>query len=166
MLLMTSWLTGLSGKRADKFFTSMRNHVKIVLLLAAVAGLSSCEDILTDLGADITREMLEDTWKVEETGGSYKSAEEVYYVEISLHPTDSGRILIYNFYNVDADAEAVLDGGMDLLLPRQTIEGGYTVSGSGQVQGNKANQIIWTYSVNDGSGVAESITAVYSRLTF
>lgn len=127
--------------------------------------ISSCEDLLGDLNSGITREMLVDTWKVEETPGQYKSDEEIYWVEISEHLTDTARIIIYNFYNVDADAEAVLSG-TTLTLPQQTIEGDYTVEGSGEIQGNKGNEIIWSYSVDDGSGVSENITAIFTRLTF
>ncbi len=131
----------------------------------AFIGFSSCEDMLGDLGSDITREMLVDTWKVEETHSTYKSKEEVYWVEISLHPTDTSKIIINNFYNIDADAEAILNS-RTLALPQQTIDGGYAVSGSGQIQGNKGNEIIWNYSADDGSEIPDKINAVYTRLTF
>ncbi len=136
------------------------------LLPVLVAGmiLSSCEDLLTNVDGD-PRDKLVDTWKVDETPASYKSTMEVYWVEISKHPYDSNRVVIYNFYNVDADAEATLSGST-LSLPLQTLEGGYRVSGSGQIQGTKANEIIWTYTVDDGSGQEDRVTAVYSRLTF
>ena len=128
--------------------------------------LNSCEDILGDLNGRLSQDMLVDTWKVEENTGSYKSAEEVYWVEIEAHPSDTGRIVIYNFYNVEAEAEAILAGGMELIIPEQVLEGGYTVTGRGEAQGNRANQIIWTYTVDDGSGIPENITAIYTRLTF
>ena len=143
----------------------IRIWIPCLFILLAGAGLSSCEDLLTNLDSGITREKLIDTWKVDETPGSYKSALEVYWVEISEHPYDTSRVIIYNFYNVDADAEAVLSGST-LNLPVQTLEGGYTVSGSGEIQGSKANEIIWTYSVDDGSGVEDKVTAVYTRLSF
>ena len=128
--------------------------------------LSSCEDILGDQDVEFTREMLVDTWKVEETHGVYKSEMEVYWVEISLHPMDTSKIIIYNFYNVDADAEAILTSGKNLELKQQTLQGGYTVAGSGQVQGSRGNEIIWSYSVDDGSGVPDNVSAIYTRLTF
>jgi hypothetical protein len=138
----------------------------ILLLLLAAGVLSSCEDLLTDLESGDPRNKLEDTWKVDETpGGGKKSAEETYRVEISKHPYDSTRVVISNFYNVQADAQAVLSGST-LTLPLQTLEGGYTVRGSGQIQGVKADEIIWTYRVDDGSGAEERFTAVYSRSTF
>lgn len=139
-----------------------RDCLPVLFFLLAIAALSSCEDLLTDSG-DL-RDKLVDTWKVDETAVPQKSALEVYWVEISKHPYDTSRVVIYNFYNVDADAEAILSGST-LNLPLQTLEGGYDVSGSGQIKGSKANEIIWTYTVDDGSGVAENISAVYTRLT-
>ena len=152
--------------RKQNIVDSLTGRLLLILIfgLSAVV-ITSCEDILGDLNSGITREMMVDTWKVEETPGQYKSEEEVYWVEISEHLTDTSKVIIYNFYNIDADAEAILNGST-LDLPLQTIEGGYIVEGSGEIQGNKGNEIIWSYSVDDGSGVPEKITAVYTRLTF
>jgi len=141
------------------------NRILFLLLILTVIGLSSCEDLLSDLDGGDPRDKLIDTWKVEETIGSKKSASEVYWVEIFKHPSDSSKVVIFNFYNVDADAEAVLNGNT-LSLPLQDLDGGFTLSGNGEIQGSKANEIIWTYVVDDGSGVYENITEVYTRLTF
>ncbi len=121
---------------------------------------TSCEDLLTNDTGD-QRGNLVDTWKCDEQNGYYKSVKEIYYVEISKHPTDSARILIYNFYNVDANAEAILQG-KTLTLQQQTLQGGYQVSGTGEVQGNW-NEILWSYKVDDGSGVSNNVNAVYTR---
>jgi hypothetical protein len=156
-----------SGDRArgDSAGRTFRTWQAILMFLLAAGALTSCEDLLTDLGSGDPRDKLVDTWKVEETaGGRKKSAEETYWVEISKHPYDSTRVVIYNFYNVQDDAQAVLSGST-LTLPIQILQGGYTVRGSGQIQGVKANEIIWTYWVDDGNGVEERFTAVYSRLT-
>lgn len=143
-----------------------RRRILVFLMMLAVGGFPSCEDLLTDLDSGDPRDKLVDTWKVDETSsGKRKSALEIYYVEISRHPFDSTRVVIYNFYNVHADAEAVLSGST-LNLPLQSLEGGYAVRGSGQIQGIKASEIIWTYRVDDGSGVEENLTAVYTRPSF
>ncbi|MCK4747730.1 MAG: hypothetical protein KAT15_11860, partial [Bacteroidales bacterium] len=113
----------------------------VLLILTAGIILSSCEDLLGDQDSGDPRDKLVDTWKCDETPGTYKSALDVYWVEISKHLYDSTRIVIYNFYNVDAEAEAVLNGNA-LTLPLQMLEGGFQVSGSGQIQGSKANEII------------------------
>lgn len=140
-------------------------RIQLLILILAGAGMSSCEDLQTDLDGRDPRDRLVDTWKVEESGSPLKAGNDVYWVEISKHPSDSGKIIIYNFYNVDSDAEAILNNNV-LNLPLQELAGGFTVNGAGEIQGTKSNQIIWTYSVDDGSGVAENVTAVYSRLTF
>ena len=143
-----------------------RKWIYLFFAAAALTGLASCEDLLTDPDSGNMRDRLMDTWRVSETTAARKSVmDDVYWVEISKHPSDSNRVVIYNFYNVDADAEAVVNGN-SLTLPLQLLEGGYEVSGSGQIQGSKANEIIWSYTVDDGSGVAEAVNAVYTRLTF
>jgi len=146
-------------------FWVLKGMVLSVFLLAGIA-FSSCEDLLPELNTVVPRDKLIDTWKVTETTDPLKSAmNDVYWVNISKHPFDSNKLVIYNFYNVDSDAEATLDG-YTLNLPRQTLEGGYTVTGSGEIQGSKANEIIWTYTADDGSGEVEKGSAVYTRLTF
>jgi hypothetical protein len=137
----------------------IRDCIAVLFILLAVTGLSSCEDILSD-SVD-PRNKLTGTWKVDETAGTLKTALEIYRVEISKHPYDSNRIVIYNFYNVDADAEAVLSG-RTLALPRQTLQGGFDVSGSGQITGSNANEITWSYTVDDGSSIPVSRIAVYT----
>jgi len=142
-----------------------KGMVLSIIFLSGIA-LSSCEDLVPDLNTVISRDKLVDTWKVTETTDPVKSAmDDVYRVDISKHPFDSSKVVIYNFYNVGADAEATLEG-LTLSLPLQTLEGGYSVSGYGEIQGSKANEIIWTYTADDGSGEVEKGTAVYTRLTF
>ena len=70
--------------------------IPLLLFLLAGIGLTSCEDLLTDLDSGDPRDKLVDTWKVDETSGYYKSALEVYYVEISKHPYDTSRVVIYS----------------------------------------------------------------------
>ena len=122
----------------------------------------SCEDLMSILSDP--RGKLIDTWNVNETSPGIKSDDEVYRVVIAEHPTDSSRILISNFYNVGENtmAEAIL-ADMSLNLPVQTLPGGFTVSGSGDIQ-TDWNSINWSYSVDDGSGIPETFTAVYTRL--
>lgn len=45
----------------------------------------------------------------------------------------------------------------------KTLSGGFTISGSGKIQ-TDWNSIHWNYIVDDGSGIPESYTAVYTRL--
>ena len=137
-------------------------HQVLTLALLSFACIS-CEDLLSNLNQD-ARSRLIDAWKVDESGSSYKSGLEIYWVEISKHPTDSARILISNFYNVggQSSAKATL-AGRALTLPLQTLTGGFSISGSAEIQ-EDWNKITWTYSVDDGSGIPDGITAVYTRL--
>ena len=121
----------------------------------------ACEDLLNILDTDDQRSRLVDAWKCDESS-TYKSELEIYWVEISKHPTDSSRILISNFYNVNTNAEAILSG-MELTLPPQTLQGGFTVTGKGDIH-DDWNKITWSYSVDDGSGETSNVTAIYTRL--
>lgn len=143
-------------------FDRKRATRAFLLLVLLMVSLTSCEELL-NLPGGIGRGRLVDLWLVNENLTSRKSAMEVYYVEIREHPSDSARILIANFLNVDSgtDAEAILSG-RQLTLPTQTLEGGYTVSGTGDVS-DDWERIDWSYNVNDGSGIHDSYTAVYRR---
>ena len=121
----------------------------------------SCEDLLTELVNNDPRSAIAGLWLCDESDDYLKAVNETYYVEIDLHPTDSSRVLISNFFNVDDDAQAVLSGDL-LTLPVQTLQGGFTVRGSGLIT-KKGNQIDWTYHVDDGSGIEYKITAVYTK---
>jgi hypothetical protein len=130
----------------------------LVIILILCAG---CEDLLKDLNHDDPRVRITGLWLCEESDDYLKSIEETYYVEIDAHPFDSSRVLISNFFNIYDDAEAVLSGDQ-LSLPLQTLNGGFTVRGSGTINNND-DQINWVYDVDDGSGVEYKITAVYKK---
>ena len=141
------------------------NRILFYILILTGTGMTSCEDALPGIEGGDPRDRLVDTWKVEDTAGGKKSGMGVYYVDISKHFNDSSRIVIHNFYDVSSEAEAILSG-TKLTLPIQQLEGGFTISGKGEILGVKSNEIIWTYTVDDGSGTAESISELYTRLTF
>lgn len=138
--------------------------MKITAVLVMLAILAySCENLLgPDTVSD--RDRLVDTWKVTETSSPLKSAQGAYWVEIEKHPDRQDMILIYSFHGLGDNvyAEAVLSG-RTLTLENQTLEGGWVVQGSGVVQ-NSWDEIIWTYTVDDGSGILEKVEAVYTRL--
>ncbi len=116
---------------------------------------------MKELNPDDPRDRVTGLWLCEESDDYLKSVNETYYVEIDPHPSDSSRVLISNFFNIDDDAEAILSG-YQLSLPVQTLKGGFTVRGSGSITKNDA-QINWVYYVDDGSGVDYKITAVYKK---
>ena len=133
------------------------------LSIAIIALLStSCEDLLPGLLEQRSR--LVDDWRVDESITGNKSTNEIYRVTITEHSEDSTKVLISNFYNVGngAIAEAVLSG-KNLTLHSQILQGGFTVSGSGEIQ-SSWDEIVWSYSVDDGSGIADYFSATFSRM--
>lgn len=141
---------------------NINKYILLCLVVLIIMFAGGCEDLLTDLGNDDSRERITGSWICDESEGYLKSLE-TYPVEIYLHPDDSTRVLIFNFFNLDPDisAEAILSGSR-LILPGQTLEGGFTISGSGLISKSNA-QIDWEYTVNDGSGEDYELTALYTK---
>ena len=146
---------------------SIKSHLNIMkfagmlLLLGFMA--YSCEDLLgPDTGDD--RDKLVDTWKVAEESSPLKSGQGAYWVEIEKHPDNQNMVRIYFFHGLGDDvyAEASL-GGSTLTLGSQVLQGGWTIQGSGEIQ-KSWNEIHWTYTADDGSGVIDQVTAVYTRI--
>ena len=136
-------------------------HIIVALVFSAVLFFTGCDELNSDPEID-PRSRLVDSWMVDESSSYYKSGLEVYRIEIYKHPTDSSKIGIYNFFNVDANAEAILSDRR-LTLPHQSLDGGFSVSGTGEIQSGW-NEIIWSYDVDDGSGVRNDVAATYTRI--
>lgn len=129
--------------------------VSIMLLLG------SCE-IAEDLaGGNATVAELEGEWTCDETSEIYKSTTSVYSVSISPDPDNENGVIIDNFYGLGAAVYADVSG-MNLVVNLQTASGGYEVSGSGVIS-NNYREINWVYNVDDGSGVIDHCTAVYTK---
>ena len=105
-----------------------------------------------------------DTWKVDENSTPLKSELEIYWVEIEKHPDNEDLIRIYFFHGLGENiyAEASLNG-TTLTLGYQVLHGGWAVQGSGAIQKNW-NEIIWSYTADDGSGMVENVSALYTRI--
>lgn len=133
----------------------------ILLILGFLA--YSCEDLPGPDTGDV-RDNLVDTWKVTEVSSPLKSVQGAYWVEIEKHPDKQNVILIYFFHGLGDDvyAEASLSG-TTLTLGLQDLPGGWTVQGSGEIQKNW-NEINWSYTADDGSGIIDQVTAVYTRI--
>jgi hypothetical protein len=140
------------------------NFPKFLVIMAVFAILAiSCEDLPgPDTGDD--RDKLVDTWKVMDESEPLKSGQINYWVEIEKDPDQQDMIRIYSFNYLGEDiyARASLSGST-LTLAQQYLPGGWTVQGSGEIQ-NGWNEIHWTYTVDDGSGMLERVTAVYTRI--
>lgn len=140
------------------------NFPKFLVIMAVFAILAySCEDLPgPDTGDD--RDKLVDTWKVMDESEPLKSGQINYWVEIEKDPDQQDMIRIYSFNYLGEDiyARASLSGST-LTLAQQDLPGGWTVQGSGEIQ-KDWNEINWTYTVDDGSGMLERVTAVYTRI--
>jgi len=125
----------------------------------------SCEELLNDLGnEEDIREKIEGQWSCNETSEYYKSTAEIFSVYISPHQYDSTKVLIDNFYGLGYDVSVVATlSNRNLYINSQTVGDGFTVIGSGTIS-NNYNEIEWNYSVDDGSGQTDNVTATYTKL--
>jgi len=136
-------------------------RVFFLILAATMVSVQSCElaNELTGTAATIAK--LEGEWNCDEQSELYKATSEVYLVYISPDADNDAGVIVDNFYGLQTDARVNI-AGMSLIIPNQTLEGGFTVSGSGTISAN-FKQIDLTYTVDDGSGVVDHCTAVYTK---
>ena len=86
-----------------------------------------------------------------------------FQIEIFAHPTDESRILIDNFgwLGQGFQAEAVLDN-TSLDIPQQFISA-TAINGSGYITDNMGGLEL-QYTMDDGSGQPENLTATCTKL--
>jgi len=126
----------------------------VVTIITLLFWLSGCET-LGD-GPDT----LEGTWQCKENSQIY--GYQAYDVTISIVKTDSNKIEINNFYNLGYGRKVVGEVDFwDIQIPSQTVEG-FSFNGDGVISGNK-RKIDWSYTVDDGSGILDHVTATFSR---
>lgn len=126
--------------------------------------LSGCEDILNENDAYSTVQRLEGLWQCDEDDNLTKSTMRMYQVYITPSSGDSTAIFLSNFHELGENVEAVgTISGSTISLPQQTLMGGYSVSGSGSISSD-VKKITWNYSIDDGSGQADQVSAVYTFL--
>lgn len=135
--------------------------VCILMLFSTLVIIQSCEiaDELTGGAATVAK--IEGEWTCDEQSEIYKATAEVYSVTLSPDADNSSGVIIDNFYGLQASAKASVSG-MSLIISDQTIEGGFSVSGSGTISSNY-REINLNYTVDDGSGVVDHVTAVYTK---
>lgn len=139
----------------------LSNGLNIISVAAIVIFIHACE--LTDSfsGADVG--ILEGEWLCEEHSEFYKSASITYYnVYISSDPDANDRVIIDNFYQLGDVGVRATVSGTAIYITSQTLEGGFTVSGSGTIS-DHGGRIDWNYTVDDGSHVPDHVAAVYTR---
>ena len=132
----------------------------LLLCTTSLLLLTACDELIPDPGGGDVISALEDNWRVEEESQVFATSN--YIVEIERHPSDSSRVYVDNFYNVDATAGVVVSN-RSLNIPDQVMDGGYRVYGTGTVSRDNES-ISWQYTIDDGSGELDNVTAVYTRL--
>ena len=117
--------------------------------------LTSCES-LEELGPD----SIYDTWYCIETSEIYGQTN--YYVDLSQHPSEDGKVILDNFYNLGLGKEVIAElSGSYIAIPSQVVDGN-TIAGSGSIASDYKT-INFTYTVDDGGGV-DHVTAQFKRL--
>jgi hypothetical protein len=149
----------------DRIFNANSKFMKTKIYLFAVLTicivLNACEP-LTNSTENIAAK-LEGQWKCEEVSTGFKSTDDFYYVTINIHPLDSNKILIENFYDLGSSSNITANiNGMSLTIPNQTTSEGSTISGSGTIS-KKFDEIKWTYKVDIGDGSVADVAATYTR---
>ena len=134
-------------------------------LIVIIFFLSACENELT--GDVDLAEAIEGQWNVEED--SEVMGTSGYSVYIGIYSDDSSSVSISNFYQLSYDSDPVIGDISDNrieLRPNQVINSlgvSYTVkSGTGTITNDYKN-IDWEYNVDDGSGVIDNATAIYTK---
>lgn len=137
------------------------NSIRIILFAVLLPlFLYACEIEPNSPSGDF-RDNIVDTWSCKETSITSNNTS-TYPSDISKHPTDSSKVLIDNFYQIGIgyDAYAILNK-YTLTIPLQNIRG-FSIKGSGTISAN-FKSINFSYSVDDGSGQIDQVTALYSK---
>jgi len=132
-----------------------------LIILSTLVSAQSCEIASELTGAAATIDKIEGEWSCDEQSSIYKATAEVYTVYISPDPDNASGVIIDNFYGLQTAARANVVG-MSLIIPNQSLEGDFDVSGSGIISSNH-KEIDMTYEVDDGSGVIDNATALYTK---
>ncbi len=144
----------------------MKSKLYSIPVIAILFLLFSCE--LADNDSELSvAEKLEGDWKCDETATEFKAALDFYTVTITIYSIDQDQILIENFYDLSTlsnpiDVVATVNG-MNIILPEQLTDDGFTIHGSGVIASNY-NKITWTYFANDGSDIWDEVEAIYIRI--
>jgi len=143
----------------------MKNLFYFLFLLIIIPTVS-CEDELINLINNDPRENIEGSWHCVEDSPSYGQTQ--YSVYISPD-SDTTKVLISNFYQIDNDisALAILDDHT-LIIEQQTLAGGFRISGQGTVSNNyktiNLNYTVEEIPVKSNKNLLfETVVAVYTK---
>jgi hypothetical protein len=143
------------------YLQSNSRKLYYLLLLLPLFFTASCDKLNDLTGGSATISKLEGEWTCNEQSEVFKATTEVYTVTLSANADNPSGIIIDNFYGLQASAKATV-ANMSMIISNQSVEGGFTVSGSGTISSN-FREINLKYTVDDGSGVVDHVTAVYTK---
>ena len=136
-----------------------------IWLIAITLLFTACEEELTgDVGM---AEALEGEWEAEED--SEIEGTSTYPVYIDIYSDDSSSVSISNFYQLGYDSTPVIgdiSGNRIELRPDQVVTYygvDYTIKGGTGTITDDYKNIDWQYKVDDGSGVIDNVTAIYTK---
>jgi hypothetical protein len=144
-----------------RYLTTTGRKLFLLAFLVPLLFTYSCETIDTLTGGAATVAKLEGEWTCDEQSEIFKATAEVYTVTLSKDADNASGVIIDNFYGLNASAKANVSG-MSLIISNQNVEGGFSVSGSGTISSD-FEKINLTYTVDDGSGTVDHVTAVYTK---
>ncbi|MBN1950429.1 MAG: hypothetical protein JW801_04450 [Bacteroidales bacterium] len=130
------------------------------LLLVGALFLLAAECEFTDNTGLSVAQRLEGKWHVEDT--ELKNADDWYDTDIYISELDSNSLVIENFHNLGGSMVANI-AGMTLDVPNQEVANGYTIEGSATISFDY-NQLVWTYRLDDGSGIWTNWSATYTKI--
>ena len=135
--------------------------ILLFMIMAAGFFLQACEEDPLGIFSDDPRDGLTGEWKVEENSSLFKKATNGFYrVEISKDNSDSTKIYVDNFYELEQKVTATLDG-RNLNIPEQSIKGS-VIKGYGLVSFD-FKKIDWSFTVMLDTGDRDDVTATYTR---
>ena len=140
----------------------MKTFKQSLLLISLIFILFSCEDLFEPPESSDVRDKIVDVWTCLENSQIFKSIAGSYTVEISKSETDSIRVYIENFYNLDRTKGVYATmNNKKLTITNQNIDD-FIINGTGTIS-NNYNVIEWTYSVELPNGEVDNVTATYER---
>ncbi len=133
----------------------------ILVIAAIIALISSCE--LLDEGDDTNLDKLEGEWSVNESSSLFKAPTDYYTAYIEPETESSSRYIISNFYDLGFYSSVIAQfGSMRLTISDYTTDDGFIINGTGVISSNYKT-IEWEYTVDDGSGIPDEVTATYTK---
>jgi hypothetical protein len=144
----------------------MKNIYLILFITLAGFSISSCESNLNDLTSEEIADQIQGVWSVNETSGLYKSTLQGYTTYISTSEDDPTLIYIEGFYGLgdEVTATARISNKTIILSSGQNLSGGYQIiTGTGTINDN-LDEITLSYSIDDGSGELDNVSATYTFL--